>query len=731
MLGSISLGSLNSPFFSKVVPATVDTVGGQPSAITASSEPAKSSEQSPGICPTGPQQEKLGSASNLLTAVVKSDNLVVRTNTPQGAGSVENAGPSKASVPTSNTGHQTNRTIQGDVKGVRDKNYQIYQNALDKLAVKFPGASDRINAEKRNVETLKKDFLPTIDLDKGAKKGLKGVMNDKKDICGTSSMMKALVKKLKLPLDEKEQKKMMESSRKEFVDNGPVKTKSFSMEISVRGKTVKMTSTITPANKSVAGKVQSEAMNKRGETFISSQSNRGTIDGAANNQMTDSAVVRGDGTSKTIFSGVRHAITTTDAKSVKPANVKLQDGSGKSVADFSTELKKMTTDERKAALSPFISDKKALKNLVNGFESKGFAGLTNKAFTMLGYQPAEKSLAVVISNRNKAIDIVRSALVQQINQTGVPADGEIKLNLTSVSLVTPDGIRSENSYNKLAHGADEKAMMLDQKEAFASVQNLTDSEKTALLTDISVGGKSLSESGVTLVVKTATFNTGVNEGEAMGRSNQAGQNGEAMVVLMDQAGGKEAELKTNVSNATPELKANAKFKLEAFKALKEAVGDEFKEFGNVKGPQGNPYKMPVFLAALSQESGGALAFNCMSGKDRTGMMDVLSKRFMAELDTAMQSENIEDVKDALKFFEKTGNTEIQKSSMTVLENSGNREVQEENTTGTGFKLEGQKIKGLGITFFSSHNTEAMMANSFGVDPKNTSQITGFSSSFGA
>ena len=69
-MSNIRMSQMNSTFSSaKVVPATVHTVGGQPSAITTGSGPAKPSEQAPATPPTDVQQKKLKGAAKVMAQV--------------------------------------------------------------------------------------------------------------------------------------------------------------------------------------------------------------------------------------------------------------------------------------------------------------------------------------------------------------------------------------------------------------------------------------------------------------------------------------------------------------------------------------------------------------------------------------------------------------------------------------------------------------------------------------
>lgn len=142
----------------------------------------------------------------------------------------------------------------------------------------------------------------------------------------------------------------------------------------------------------------------------------------------------------------RHGILGT--KEANPAKVKIRvGGSDKSIADLQLskpkdgisesadrlavkkELKRIANPKIRASLEKLLDsdDKKDIKNL-------------------------KKKLAHKLANQSKAKDLIRAAILQHIEQKGIPESGSsISINLSSVSLVTPDDLRSisgggENHY---------------------------------------------------------------------------------------------------------------------------------------------------------------------------------------------------------------------------------------------------------------------------------------------
>ncbi len=89
---------------------------------------------------------------------------------------------------------------------------------------------------------------------------------------------------------------------------------------------------------------------------------------------------------------------------------------------------------------------------------------------------------------------------------------------------------------------------------------------------------------------------------------------------------------------------------------------------------GEPYKAAMRIALLSYEIGITPCWNCKSGKDRTGMLDVEIKREAAAV-------HIGEAGDAIGHLNATG----QRLMQAVLLNSGNHEIQKYNTGAAGNK----------------------------------------------
>lgn len=90
-----------------------------------------------------------------------------------------------------------------------------------------------------------------------------------------------------------------------------------------------------------------------------------------------------------------------------------------------------------------------------------------------------------------------------------------------------------------------------------------------------------------------------------------------------------------------------------------------------------PYKFPVRILALANECGAASAFNCKSGKDRTGQLDVEIKDFYTHLNVAGEARVLNHQRS------QTENLNLK----TLFEQGGGREIQKYNTGIPGSKVD--------------------------------------------
>ena len=317
-----------------------------------------------------------------------------------------------------------------------------------------------------------------------------------------------------------------------------------------------------------------------------------------------------------------------------------------------------------------------------------------------------------------AEELAVAALVSDPDKLQAALDGEVvDLNLSSISLLTPDRVRPISSGPK----SNERKMLRHQTEA---LQSLSGRQKNLQVRDASGDLRT-----VVVNCKVRTFNFGVNEGAvskplhiipqdtpgwgklmgwsyAMERNNpelkallgeREWELGGEVVKKLDELAGEHAKLQSVLAftrssqqdGANPESTA-AISKLERecaaieqrSTALSYAAQNAkaiWREGSYNKGGQ-DPYKMVSRLGMVINAMGETLAFNCKSGKDRTGQLDAELK-YLTTLNASPSGESLpEPVAPA------TPELRQMRSDFTL--GTGNLEMQRLNTGLPGFKLKG-------------------------------------------
>jgi len=108
---------------------------------------------------------------------------------------------------------------------------------------------------------------------------------------------------------------------------------------------------------------------------------------------------------------------------------------------------------------------------------------------------------------------------------------------------------------------------------------------------------------------------------------------------------------------------------------------------------GTAYELPALVANLGFLLGAMVHYNCMSGKDRTGMADVEAKLLAYQMEARLKSESITLVPPYKAPF-----SEVEAEAMLklILE-SGNLDIQQINTGVAGYKIRGAikwRLKGI-------------------------------------
>ncbi len=139
---------------------------------------------------------------------------------------------------------------------------------------------------------------------------------------------------------------------------------------------------------------------------------------------------------------------------------------------------------------------------------------------------------------------------------------------------------------------------------------------------------------------------------------------------------KQAELEAKVQRLEA-VPADQSTPLGAALELARQIADIHRE-GAHRNAGNEPYKMPTRLAVLADLLGVNVAFNCKSGKDRTGELDAEIKHFKLQMMTTGK----------VPHYERERSPDEIRQFHEVLTNSGNFEMQQLNTGFAGYKLKG-------------------------------------------
>ncbi|MEZ0298621.1 MAG: inositol phosphate phosphatase SopB [Candidatus Methylacidiphilales bacterium] len=246
------------------------------------------------------------------------------------------------------------------------------------------------------------------------------------------------------------------------------------------------------------------------------------------------------------------------------------------------------------------------------------------------------------ANTARAMEVVKAsaamdpALVRQAMARGL--DGEpVSLNISSIGLVTPDNTRRFLNFisgGLLFKNSNEHQQMKEQFAAWKSVDGVHEIEVP--------NPDNLGEMvRIKVKVDTMAFNFGVNQGAVKGAGpfssswrhtggwqNVKDENRAAMEKLFGSdlssssspLGGKVDEYLKR-TDVTPEQKEIVR---ELASQIREMWNDD-----SYQQQGGEPYKMVARLSVLCDKMGLKVAFNCKSGKDRTGMLDAQAKNLAA------------------------------------------------------------------------------------------------------
>jgi hypothetical protein len=287
------------------------------------------------------------------------------------------------------------------------------------------------------------------------------------------------------------------------------------------------------------------------------------------------------------------------------------------------------------------------------------------------------------ANRTRAVELLTLAAQEAVSanpdlrawaRVVQARRGVLELPLVSLSLLTPDAFRTR---------AGNEARFL--REQNAALRSLVKNPPTINL-DLLGGVRE-----IRVRPQLAAFNFPVNaapqgiallRGIAGGYATSYGQNQEAFNALLGENFMKTGNLGgiagTRIGGLSPEQQ-------EEVEALARQCRDLWQSDGH-KDRRETPYRLPARLAALTSLLGFPPAFNCKSGKDRTGQMDVEAKSvavFIAQYHrppSLTGQDKLDD--DAI----------LQGIRIPLALEGGNHEMQIKNTGFAGFKTLG--VRGL-------------------------------------
>ncbi|MGL5103506.1 MAG: inositol phosphate phosphatase SopB [Plesiomonas sp.] len=301
----------------------------------------------------------------------------------------------------------------------------------------------------------------------------------------------------------------------------------------------------------------------------------------------------------------------------------------------------------------------------DGKEKELFSGIRHGVLSPMGVKNLqERHLGAV----NRAKEVVSAALFSKPSLLERALSGEtVPLRLVSTSLLTPTGLFGK-----------ENIMLRDQVNAWQALNQLNSS----LELDIKDTGGNLCK--VKIAFEVAAFNFGVNELSlkfGLGNKISDNYNKSALQQLLGEYLKQGSEPGGWVGEHLSKNPENAGRVKELSQQIKTIWQNKSHHSDN-----GEPYKLAQRVTMLANEINSVPCWNCKSGKDRTGMLDVEIKR---EAISLHQGNTLSKPGESL---DQNGKWLLNQ----VLLNSGNLEVQAQNTGLAGNKV----VKDVGISLFN-------------------------------
>lgn len=323
----------------------------------------------------------------------------------------------------------------------------------------------------------------------------------------------------------------------------------------------------------------------------------------------------------------------------------------------------------------------AFKVEINGQEQTVFSGIRHGVHAAVDIKSERDFKAANLSRAKETLIAAFTSSPELVGKALADPSKPCEFVFNSVSLLTPDFARNIFGSRR----DNEKLMLRAQTEAYQRL-NGKPIEIEVPVTSAGENGQSVTTmKKVTIKPVVSTFNYGVNWGGVGGLSALFGgwgvtkdMNARSLIGLNDFANTKIAELGEKIlQSADPAERQALQRKVDGIRTLLNQINsiDQRKTYSS-DGHEA--YKMASRIAVLTNLLGGVPAWNCKSGKDRTGMMDVECK-FLATL--VAFGKNIPEPGAPLT-------SEQKMLYRNLLLQSGNHEMQKYNTGVAGYKLEG-------------------------------------------
>lgn len=301
----------------------------------------------------------------------------------------------------------------------------------------------------------------------------------------------------------------------------------------------------------------------------------------------------------------------------------------------------------------------------DGKEKELFSGIRHGVLSPMGEKnPQNRHIGAV----NRAKEVVSAALFSKPALLERALSGEVvPLRLVSTSLLTPTGLFGK-----------EDIMLRDQIQAWQTLNQ----SGSPLTLDIKDASGDLRQ--VKIAFEVVPFNFGVNELSlkfGLGNKTSDSYNHPSLQQLL----GKNLTPGSKPGGWVGEYLSKNPGNAGRVKELSQQIKMIWLNKSHHRD-NGEPYKLAQRVTMLANEINSVPCWNCKSGKDRTGMLDVEIKR---EAISLHQGNPLSKPGNALDHNEKW-------LLGQVLLNSGNLEVQAQNTGLAGNKV----IKDLGISMLN-------------------------------